>query len=49
VAVATESFLDRVFGGSLKPMVAYFVEKQRLSPREMAELRELLHQPGKKK
>ena len=41
-AAASESFLERVFGGSLTPMVAQFVERRRLSPEEIAELRRLL-------
>ena len=42
VAAASESFLDRVFGGALKPMLAHFVERRRLSAAEVRELRELL-------
>ena len=39
---ASVSFLDRVFGGSLKPMVAHFVARKRLSQQEIRELKELL-------
>ncbi|HEV2393754.1 MAG TPA: BlaI/MecI/CopY family transcriptional regulator [Verrucomicrobiae bacterium] len=39
---ASVSFLDRVFGGSLKPMVAHFVARKRLSREEIRELKELL-------
>jgi BlaI family penicillinase repressor len=39
---ASGSFLDRVFGGALKPMVAHFVEHKRLSQKEIRELRDLL-------
>jgi len=42
VAAASDSFLERVFGGSLKPMLAHFVEQKRLSPEEIRELRNLL-------
>src|SRR5215471_21622612 len=28
VATASESFLERVFGGSLRPMLAHFVERR---------------------
>lgn len=42
IAAESESFLSRVFGGSLKPMLAHFVETQKLSPREIAELKKLL-------
>src|SRR4051794_9504218 len=42
VAAESESFLDRVFGGSLKPMFAHFAETRKLSPSEIAELKRLL-------
>lgn len=38
----SESFLDRVFGGSLKPMLAHFVERKKLSAEEIRELKRLL-------
>lgn len=38
----SESFLDRVFGGSLKPMLAHLVERKRLSEAEIRELKQLL-------
>jgi BlaI family transcriptional regulator, penicillinase repressor len=48
VAAASESFLERVFGGSLKPMLAHFVERKKLSAAEVQELKELLEtrEPG---
>src|SRR5437773_759165 len=42
VAAASESFVERVFGGSLKPMLAHFVEQRRLSKSDLAELQRLL-------
>lgn len=45
VDAASESFLARVFGGSLKPMLAHFVERAKLSPEEIRELRRLLKNP----
>jgi BlaI family penicillinase repressor len=42
VDAASESFLERVFGGSLKPMLAHFVERKKLSDDEIRELRRLL-------
>lgn len=39
---ASVSFLERVFGGSLKPMLAHFVARKRLSPEEIRELKKLL-------
>jgi BlaI family transcriptional regulator, penicillinase repressor len=41
-----ESFLSRFFGGSLNPMVLYFVERGRISPEEMEELKKILHKEG---
>ena len=45
VDAASESFLERVFGGSLKPMLAHFVQQDKLSPDEIRELRRLLKNP----
>jgi BlaI family penicillinase repressor len=45
VDAASTSFLGRVFGGSLMPMLAHFVERDRLSPEEIRELRRLLKKP----
>ena len=42
VDAASDSFLDRVFGGSLRPMLAHFVERDKLSADEIRELRRLL-------
>lgn len=44
VTAESKSFLDRVFGGSLKPMLTHFVENRKLSPEEIAELKKLLKQ-----
>ena len=41
---ASESFLERVFGGSLKPMLAHFVEHKKLSAEEIQELKRVLEQ-----
>src|SRR5262245_60727031 len=45
VAAASGSFLDRVFGGSLTPMLAHFIEQRRLTPEDLDELRALLDEP----
>ncbi len=42
IAAASASFLDRVFGGALKPMLAHFVEREDLSPEEVKELEKIL-------
>ena len=44
VDAASKSFLERVFGGSLKPMLAHFVENRKLSAKEIRELRALLEE-----
>jgi len=45
VTAASETFLERVFGGSLQPMLAHFVENKKLSEQELRELRRLLKNP----
>ena len=42
VTAASESFLDRVFGGSLAPMLAHFAQHRKLSADEVRELRRML-------
>ena len=42
VGQESDSFLERVFGGSLKPMLAHFVEQRKLSAREIRELKKIL-------
>lgn len=42
IKAATESFLERVFGGSLQPLLAHFVESHPLSGKEINELTRLL-------
>ena len=44
VSVASETFLERVFGGALKPMLAHFVERRKLSAEEIRELKRVLKQ-----
>lgn len=48
ISAESESFLDRVFGGSLRPMLAHFMEKGELSRKEIDQLMALLEQPRKK-
>jgi BlaI family penicillinase repressor len=49
VAAASESFVDRVFGGSLKPLLVHFVERQELTPEDLRDLRRLLDERSRKK
>ena len=44
VAAASESFLARFFGGSLRPLLAHFVERQELTEEHLRELERLLDQ-----
>jgi BlaI family penicillinase repressor len=43
VKAVSESFLERVFGGSLQPMLAHFVQQKKLSAAELRELKQLLN------
>lgn len=42
VAKETRSFLDRMFGGTLQPLVAHVAEHHALSKKDIAELKALL-------
>ena len=42
LAAASDSFLERFFGGSLTPLLANFVESRKLTQRELSELKHLL-------
>jgi len=44
VRVESRSFLQRVFGGDVTPMLAHFVEDAQLSPEQLKQLRKLLDQ-----
>ncbi len=53
IATASGSFVERVFGGSLKPMLLHFIEQRQISREDLDELRRLLDEarpkrPGKK-
>jgi len=39
----SRSFLQRVYGGALTPMLAMFLEEEELTPEEIAELRRILN------
>ena len=45
----TESFLKRVYHGSISMLVSGFVEKQRISSEELAELRAILDRAEEKR
>jgi BlaI family penicillinase repressor len=42
VRAASRTFLKRVFGGALTPMLAHFLEEEQLTAEEIAELRSML-------
>lgn len=44
---ASRSFVDRVFGGRLAPMLSCFVQREKLSRAEIEELKRILDQGGK--
>jgi len=44
VRAESESFVERVFGGALSPMLAQFIEHTPLRPEEIEELKRLLEQ-----
>ena len=49
VDAASRSFLNRVFGGSLTPMLAHFVDAQKMTPQELLEMEELLARKRKQR
>ena len=49
VATASESFLERTFGGSMRPMLAYFAEQRRITKADLEELRRLIDRSETKK
>jgi len=49
VRVEAESFLQRVFGGSLQPMLLHFVEQKSMSAEELTELRRILEKKNTRK
>jgi BlaI family penicillinase repressor len=49
VASHTQSFVERVFGGEARAMVAAFIKQQRLSKQEIAELKAILEEKSSDK
>jgi BlaI family penicillinase repressor len=48
VKVETQSFVNRVFGGAVQPMLAHFVRESALSDQDIAELRRILDESSAK-
>ncbi|WP_239616033.1 BlaI/MecI/CopY family transcriptional regulator [Cohnella mopanensis] len=44
VQEASRSFLDRIYGGSLKPMMVHFLANEKLSSEDIKELKALLQE-----
>ena len=44
IQAESRSFLNRIFGGSLKPMMVHFLENEKLSPEEIQEIKALLRE-----
>ena len=44
IATERQSFVRRVYGGTMKPMLAAFLEDAELSPDDISELKEILEQ-----
>jgi len=42
------SFLNRIFGGSLKPMMAHFIENEKLTPEDIQELKAMIKEKEQK-
>lgn len=49
IKVERVSFLQRVYGGATKPMIAAFIEDAKLSKSDIAELKAMLEKKGKGK
>ena len=47
VHAESQTFLERVFGGSVKPLLVHFVKKQKLTAADLEELKRLLKEEGK--
>jgi len=47
VREASRSFLDRIYGGALKPMMVHFLESEKLTPEDIKELKDLLREKEK--
>jgi BlaI family penicillinase repressor len=48
IAAASDSFVERVFGGALQPMLLHFVRERRLTRKELDELRRIVDQADPK-
>jgi BlaI family penicillinase repressor len=49
IRAATESFIERILGGSVQPLMAHFVERGKLKPQDLTELKRLIREAEKKR
>lgn len=47
VRAESRSFLQRVYGGALRPMLATFIEEEDLTPEDIAALKRILNRKGR--
>ncbi|WP_141336770.1 MULTISPECIES: penicillinase repressor BlaI [unclassified Paenibacillus] len=45
----TQSFLKRIYGGTMKSMLVQFIEEQSMTEEEIKELRSILHEKSEKR
>jgi BlaI family penicillinase repressor len=45
--VESQSFLERFFGGAVKPLLVHFAERQKLSTRDLQDLKDILKKKQK--
>jgi BlaI family transcriptional regulator, penicillinase repressor len=46
---ATRDLLERVFGGDVRSLVAHLLQNEKVSPKELAEIRRLIEKRGDKR
>ena len=47
IQVESESFLDRFFAGSVKPLLVHFAKQEKITPEDLEELRKILRKQKK--
>lgn len=49
IQAESESFLDRIFGGAVQPLLVHFARQQKLTKADLEALRKILEEKGKDK
>lgn len=44
IRIETQSFMQRIYGGALQPMLVHFLKNEKLSKRDIEELKSILEQ-----